>query len=180
MTPQIHPDMKVEEVLSRFPYLLDTFVRYGFTPLKNPLVRKTMAHIVTLHGAAKMKHWTPEQLETFLAELNMAASAPPPLACAPDVAEAPMLDLTDVEGLKSQNIFVSEDVIVVDNRGLQPPEPMVRILGIVPLLADAQRLEAINDRAPALLFPRLAELGFSHELSSEPDGSTRVTIKREP
>ena len=179
MTAPITSEMKVEEVLERYPHLLEAFLRHGFTPLKNPLMRRTMAPFINLRGAAKMKHWSPETLESFLVELNGLASSPPPTFSPPEVDSLLKFDLADLEGLKQQMIFVSPEVVTVDNRGLEPPEPMMRILSILPQLSANQRLEALNDRPPAMLFPRLAEMGYAYDLSPQPDGSVRVTIRRE-
>ena len=40
---EITPAIKVADVLLRYPQSLDVFVRHGFTPLRNPVLRKTMA-----------------------------------------------------------------------------------------------------------------------------------------
>ncbi|MCA9424751.1 MAG: NnrS family protein [Candidatus Omnitrophica bacterium] len=43
----------VAEVLDAYPHLLTQFVDSGFTPLRNPLVRKTMGRITTLEMACR-------------------------------------------------------------------------------------------------------------------------------
>jgi hypothetical protein len=43
----------VAEVLDAYPHLLTQFVDSGFTPLRNPLVRKTMGRITTLETACR-------------------------------------------------------------------------------------------------------------------------------
>lgn len=50
--------------------------------------------------------------------------------------------------------------IQLDNRGLQPPEPMVRILEALESLAAADRLVVQMDREPLLLYPELERRGF--------------------
>lgn len=50
---EITPIVKVGEVLERYPQSLDIFVRHGFTPLRNPVLRKTMAHVVTIEQACR-------------------------------------------------------------------------------------------------------------------------------
>jgi hypothetical protein len=45
---EITPTVKVGDVLDRYPQSLDVFVRHGFTPLRNPVLRKTMARVITL------------------------------------------------------------------------------------------------------------------------------------
>jgi hypothetical protein len=47
------PQSKVADVLQRYPSALDTFLEHGFTPLKNPVLRRTMARVVTLEQACR-------------------------------------------------------------------------------------------------------------------------------
>jgi hypothetical protein len=51
--------------------------------------------------------------------------------------------------------------VTVDNRGLSPPEPLVRILGALPSLGDDDALVALMDREPLLLYPELERRGFT-------------------
>lgn len=50
--------------------------------------------------------------------------------------------------------------IEVDNRGLEPPEPMVRILRALSSLPDGDDVEALMDREPMMLYPELERRGF--------------------
>ena len=47
----IHARHRVGDVLDAYPDLLNTFVALGFTPLANPLLRKTLARRVTIEQA---------------------------------------------------------------------------------------------------------------------------------
>ncbi|MGI6454190.1 MAG: DUF1858 domain-containing protein [bacterium] len=60
----------VGEVLDRYPTLLDAFLAYGFEPLKNPLLRKTLARRVTIQKAAQM---VGVDAQAFVRDLNMRA-----------------------------------------------------------------------------------------------------------
>jgi len=60
----------VADVLAWFPQTEEVFLRYGFAPLKNPLLRRTLARRVTLRQAAKVGGVPVEEL---LADLNRAA-----------------------------------------------------------------------------------------------------------
>ena len=51
-------------------------------------------------------------------------------------------------------------LIQLDNRGLQPPEPMVRILEILNKCSSDDVIEALMDRRPMFLFPELEERGL--------------------
>lgn len=174
MNQLITRDMKVDQALKRYPQTLDVFVAYGFKPLKNPLMRRTFAHLVTIQGAAKMHHFDDAKLDRFMNELNARAILGGTAQEADE--ESPLYDLRDVEGLRAQNIVVTPALVEVDNRGLQPPEPMVRILAVAQQLNPGQRMEAINERQPMLLYPKLDELGLEHQTEQLPDGHFRITI----
>lgn len=69
--------------------------------------------------------------------------------------------------------------LVVDVRGLEPPQPMIRILKLLDGLASGQRLVVIHERRPMLLHPQLEERGFSHETEELGPDKYRITIWRE-
>ncbi|MHB8463078.1 MAG: DUF2249 domain-containing protein [Vulcanimicrobiaceae bacterium] len=66
----------------------------------------------------------------------------------------------------------------LDNRGLTPPEPLVRILKICDELATGDRIESIMDRRPMFLLPELEERGFSYTCVEQGDRSFLLTIER--
>lgn len=178
MNQLITRDMKVDQALRRFPQTLDVFVSYGFKPLRNPLMRRTFAHLVTIQGAAKLHHFDDAKLERFMHELNARAVLGGTGTPEEGAEEAPLFDLRDVAGLRAQNILVTPERVEVDNRGLEPPEPMVRILAIAQQLAPGQQLEALNDRQPMLLYPKLEELGLTHDTQQMPEGHFRICVAR--
>lgn len=49
----IVPGNRVGEVLDQYPELLETFVSLGFRPLANPLMRRTVARLVTIEQACR-------------------------------------------------------------------------------------------------------------------------------
>lgn len=65
----------------------------------------------------------------------------------------------------------------IDNRGLQPPEPMVRILGALASLPPGDTLIALMDREPLLVYPELERRGFEWEFEPGVD-SHRLVIRR--
>ncbi|MCL6548622.1 MAG: DUF2249 domain-containing protein [Alicyclobacillus sp.] len=68
----------------------------------------------------------------------------------------------------------------LDNRGLEPPQPMVRALDFLDRHAECQSgelgLEIWNERVPAFLLPELEERGFSYDIDDQEDGTVRVKI----
>ncbi len=65
---------------------------------------------------------------------------------------------------------------MLDNRGLEPPLPMIRTLEALAELAPGDVLVIHNDRVPVYLLPQLADEGASYEVATLPDGSARVRI----
>jgi uncharacterized protein (DUF2249 family) len=70
------------------------------------------------------------------------------------------------------------EVLDVDARGLEPPQPMVKILEAVAGLADGAALRARTDRRPVHLYPMLESRGFSGESEEQTDGSFITHIRR--
>ena len=71
----------------------------------------------------------------------------------------------------------SEDV-EVDARGLEPPEPLMRVLNALASLPASKRLRAITDRQPCHLFGEAQSRGFSHDCNEQPDGSWVTVLTR--
>ena len=67
---------------------------------------------------------------------------------------------------------------VLDVRGLEPPQPMVRVLEAVDRLGPGAELEVRHDRRPLLLYPQLDERGFVHETDEPEAGLVRILIRR--
>ncbi|OAM90054.1 DUF2249 domain-containing protein [Termitidicoccus mucosus] len=72
----------------------------------------------------------------------------------------------------------AETALVVDARGLEPPEPMMRILEAVESLAPGAELAALTDRQPIHLYPELDTRGVAHTSEQQQDGSWRTTLRR--
>jgi uncharacterized protein (DUF2249 family) len=66
----------------------------------------------------------------------------------------------------------------LDNRDLDPPEPMVRILAAVEALAPGEVLSALLCREPVFLFPELAKRGHRWRGAFEDDGKTYKVLVR--
>src|SRR5690606_4371077 len=70
------------------------------------------------------------------------------------------------------------DVVVLDVRYLEPPEPMVRTLEALEQLPAGATLVHINVRVPRFLLPRLEERGFTYEVREQGPELVRVFIRR--
>lgn len=66
----------------------------------------------------------------------------------------------------------------MDNRDLDPPEPMVRILAATETLAAGEVLSALLCREPVFLFPELTKRGHQWRGGFEPDGTTYKVLVR--
>jgi TusA-related sulfurtransferase len=70
----------------------------------------------------------------------------------------------------------TDDVIVLDVRDLNPPEPMMRTLAALEKLPRGKILLQINARVPQFLLPKLAQRGFVYEIREQPE-VVRVFIR---
>jgi len=68
--------------------------------------------------------------------------------------------------------------VFVDARGLEPPEPLVRILEAVSNLPKEAQLHARTDRRPMHLHSQLEQRGFTGESEEQNDGSFVTHIRR--
>jgi uncharacterized protein (DUF2249 family) len=67
--------------------------------------------------------------------------------------------------------------ILVDARGLEPPEPMEKVLQTLDLLRPGQSIRLLLHREPFPLYPLLAERGYRHATRMEADGSYVILIR---
>lgn len=65
----------------------------------------------------------------------------------------------------------------IDVRGLEPPEPLMRILAAVATLAPGVTLHARTDRRPLHLYTELTARGMQYFSQELPDGSWRTTFR---
>lgn len=71
-----------------------------------------------------------------------------------------------------------DDVVILDVRGLEPPEPMMRTLEAVEGLPPGATLVQLNVRVPRFLLPLLEERGFTYEIREEATDVVRLFIRR--
>lgn len=70
------------------------------------------------------------------------------------------------------------EIVDVDARHLEPPQPMVKILEALTALPEHAALGAHTDRRPVHLYPMLEARGFKSESEEQPDGSFITYIRR--
>jgi len=66
--------------------------------------------------------------------------------------------------------------ILVDARGLEPPEPMEKIMTTLELLRPGQSIRMLLHREPFPLYAILAERGYRHDTTMQADGSYVILI----
>jgi len=70
------------------------------------------------------------------------------------------------------------EIIDVDARGLEPPQPLVKILEAVAVLPAGAELRAHTERRPMHLYAQLEERGFAGKSEEQKDGSYITKILR--
>lgn len=102
-------------------------------------------------------------------QANAGAAAGAPPATAVGGAPTRAADANDTEA--------DSGVVVLDVRGLEPPEPMVRTLVALEALPPDGTLVQLNVRVPQFLLPMLEERGFTYEVREQAPDLVRVFIR---
>jgi uncharacterized protein (DUF2249 family) len=120
-----------------------------------------------------LTHWTERRADDdwlvwFYPEMQAVAAATPSVSAAtPAVANAaPVADGNDA------------DVRIIDVRGLEPPEPMMRTLAALEDLPVGATLLQLNVRVPKFLLPLLEERGCTYDIREQDDELVRLFIRR--
>ena len=118
-------------------------------------------HVMARHG---LDHWT----ERAAAD-DWSIWFFPADGRSPDRAAEPPADAA--EGLDDSRF------VLLDVRGLEPPEPLARTLAALETLPPGKTLVQVNVRTPRFLLPKLEALGFVYEVREEEE-AVRVFIER--
>lgn len=70
----------------------------------------------------------------------------------------------------------SESARLLDVGGLEPPEPMVRILEALDTLSDSESLRVLIDREPVPLYRILLRNGYQYRTTPQDDQRYEVLI----
>jgi TusA-related sulfurtransferase len=68
-------------------------------------------------------------------------------------------------------------LIEIDARGLEPPEPMEKVMQTLDLLRPGQCIRLLLHREPFPLYPILQSRGFRHDTAPQADGSYVILIR---
>lgn len=71
---------------------------------------------------------------------------------------------------------MADDPLVVDARGLEPPEPLVRVLEALDRLEQGQRLLLLLEREPFPLYSILERNGYQHTTRMNEEGTFYIEI----
>lgn len=157
----ITSDMKISEILNKYPQTLEVFVKVSphFKKLENKILRKTLASRVNIIQAANIAGVNPNDL---LIELNKAIKQ-----------DFDMSDTTGkMENIESVNDYkpdelksISEDKIIqLDVRPIleQGKDPFNDIMSKIRELKQDEILLLINSFEPVPLYSVLGNKGFDH------------------
>ena len=73
---------------------------------------------------------------------------------------------------------MNENIVEVDARGLEPPQPLVVILEALAVLPEGAELRARTDRRPMHLYGQIEQRGFIGQTEEQLDGGFITSIRR--
>jgi len=69
-----------------------------------------------------------------------------------------------------------KNIITVDCREMEPPEPMIKVLEAVSNMGDDEAVLMLHRQKPVHLFSRLDAMGLDYSLTEKDDMSVEVLI----
>jgi uncharacterized protein (DUF2249 family) len=94
------------------------------------------------------------------------------------LSDAPPTPAAPVTTCTGTSAPVSTEIVEVDARGLEPPQPLVKILESLAALPAGAELRASTDRRPMHLYAQLEERGFAATTEEQSNGSFITHIRR--
>ena len=88
------------------------------------------------------------------------------------ISESDLLSTPDKTGT------MQEPTITLDNRGLEPPQPMMRTLAALERCQPGEVILIHNDRVPVFLIEELNQLGCLYAVEDQADGTAKVRIEK--
>lgn len=93
----------------------------------------------------------------------------------PAIAENSISEVLSDEPITPE---LKEPIIVLDNRGLEPPQPMMRTLAALERCKPGEVVLIHNDRVPVFLIEELNQLGCLYTVEDQADGTAKVRIEK--
>ncbi len=138
-------------------------------PLYAVLGKQALTHFTERLAADDWRVWFHRDSSIERTQTTRQPSAPEPHAKQPD-PDPPNPKL-------KPEVASEEDVLLIDVRGLEPPEPMVRTLEALAVMPRGKTLVQINVRVPQFLLPKLKERGFTYEIREQSEDIVRLFIR---
>jgi len=66
--------------------------------------------------------------------------------------------------------------LTLDIRGMEPPEPLERVLGAIADFREGDTLKLLSDFDPRPLYPILERDGFRHHVEAGADATFEITV----
>lgn len=85
---------------------------------------------------------------------------------------------TSTNQINEQSESNERQIIELDNRGLEPPQPMIRTLSALERIRPGDEVHIHNDRLPVFLIEELNNLGYPFTVDEQQDGSVKVQIQK--
>lgn len=164
---------KISEVLKRYPELLDVLVDLSpaFGKLRNPMLRRVQARLVTVQQAAGIAGLDPRQL---VRALNQAAGITPPDDDA--VAHEGGAERQRPGWVDTAPVVRELDVREMLDKG---QEPFRLITGTAREVGQGEAFALVTGFEPLPLYDALAKQGFSHWGEPIGEGDWRVLFHRD-
>jgi uncharacterized protein (DUF2249 family) len=93
-------------------------------------------------------------------------------------SDAQPADAAPATAYNSASTPGATEIVEVDARGLEPPQPLVKILESLAALPAGAELRAWTDRRPMHLYAQLEERGFAATTEEQPNASFLTHIRR--
>ncbi|WP_025028365.1 DUF2249 domain-containing protein [Caldalkalibacillus mannanilyticus] len=84
----------------------------------------------------------------------------------------------DISQSLEKDLVQEGKVYHLDNRGLEPPKPMMRTLLQLSRMKSGEQLKIINERVPVYLFEELQQLGYDYSYDQKEENIVHITITK--
>lgn len=156
----ITKDMKISKLLSEYPQTLEVLVNFSqhFARLRNKILRKTLAHRVSIEQAASIAG---VNLAILLDELNKSINVESYNINNAELTEEKMTQTEIPEHLKK---IIKDKIQKLDVRPIidSGKDPFLEIMAVVKSLKDDEILHLINSFEPLPLYSIMQSKGFEH------------------